>query len=212
MPTLSASNSIFQLAFGVNAVLPSLISDFESTRKEAADSLLRKIKHYCPDFELKEQERVDFIDFSFRSTAGLRHGRAVTHATAFISLLLCAFSLAALCWAALKPEEQVSTKFFLEFVGVTLVGGPLLYVGRNAYLKWIYSVLVTYSTNEKRDAELFATCVRAYLLHKKEWEEISWRLDEVPFLIWKLRFVRLEMKLKLFGHRIRAMLPFKRNQ
>jgi len=210
MPTLSASNSIFQLACGVNAVLPVIISDFETVRKEAADSLLRKIKEYCPDFELKERDRIDFVDFSFRSTTGLRHANLITRFTALTSLVLCGLSLTALCWAALKPDQEVSSKLFFTFVGVTLVGGPLLYVSRNAYLKWLYRLLVIHGTNTKADAELFARCVQMYVTFKKQWERheqsINASVADIPIMIWKLRFLRIEMRLKIFWSQLRSKI------
>ncbi len=216
MPTLSASNSVFQLACGVNAVLPVLISDFERVKEEAADTLLRKIKEYCPGFELKERERIDFVDFSFRSTVGLRHAHIITRITVIISLVLCGISLAALCWAALKPDHEVSSGLFFAFVGITLIGGPLLYIARDAYLKWLYSILVIHGTNDKADAELFAGCVKAYLSFKKQWEYRKQQVNEatsnIPLMIWKLRLARIEMRLKAASFRIRSKLSFKRTR
>jgi hypothetical protein len=64
MRTLSASSSVFQLAFAVNAVLPVVIADFEKVRKEAADSLLRKIKEYRPEFDLRSDAGITTRPFS----------------------------------------------------------------------------------------------------------------------------------------------------
>jgi hypothetical protein len=139
MPTLSASSSVFQLAFAVNAALPVLISDFEVVRNDAADTLLRKIKKYCPEFKLDELDRVDFVDFSFRSTRGLRHAWLITRLTIFVALSLCFVSLAALCWSAVKPDQQVSSGSFFAFVSATFILGPLVYFGQNRYLKWLNS-------------------------------------------------------------------------
>ncbi len=199
MPTLSASASVFQLAFGINAVLPVLISDFENVRREAADSLLRKIREHRPDFVLKERDRIDFVDFTFRSSTGLRHAKTITLTSGLTSSLLCALSLSALCWAAFRPDEQISPKLFLWFVGLTLIVGPLFYVMRNRYLKWLYSVMVIHGTNEQAETLLFAGCVDVYLEHKRRWAPIERRLREatsdIPLMIWKMRVARIQMKL-----------------
>src|SRR5258705_13880575 len=140
MPILGDSVSIFQLAFGVNAVLPVLISDFETVRDDAADSVLRKIKEFQPQFVLKEEDRFEFVDFTFKSVAGLRHARIVTRLIGALSLVLCALSLVALCWSALRPKEEISSARLFAFVGATLIVGPALYVARNEYLKWFYRI------------------------------------------------------------------------
>jgi hypothetical protein len=209
MPTLSASTSVFQLAFGINAVISVLISEFENVRKEAADSLLRKIREYRPDFDLKERDRLDFMDFTFRSSRGLRHAKAITWINIFFSLMLCALSLACLCWAALRPDEQISSKLFLWFVVFTFFVGPLFYFIRNRLLKWLYSVLVSYGTNQQNEALLFAECVDIYLETKRNWAPIEQQLNEatlkIPLMIWKIRLARIRMRLISLRERLRTL-------
>jgi hypothetical protein len=53
--TLGAANSIFQLAVGVNAVIPVLLSGLRSARAAAADTMLRKISEQFTEFKLEEQ-------------------------------------------------------------------------------------------------------------------------------------------------------------
>ena len=200
MPTLSSANTVFQLAFGVNAVLPVLVADFERVRTEAAHSLLRKIKEYRPDFELKERDRLDFVDFTLRSSPGLRSARLVTHLTALLSLAFCGLSLAALCWAALSPEHQISSKLFFTFVALTLIFGPLFYIARDRYLVWLYKVIAIYGTNEKNDALLFAQCVETYLEFKKTWEPLERQANELMLeasrMTWKVKLSRVQMKIQ----------------
>lgn len=209
MPTLSASASVFQLAFGINAVISVLISDFESVREEAADSLLRKIREYRPDFDLKERDRIDFIDFTFRSSRGLRHAKAITWLNVFFSLTLCALSLAALCWSAFRPDQQISSKLFLWFVALTFFAGPFFYFIRNRFLKWLYSVLVTHGTNQQNEALLFAKCVDIYLEHKKNWAPIEQQLNEaileIPVLIWEMRLAQIRIWLIPLRERIKVL-------
>jgi hypothetical protein len=216
MLTLSASNSVLQLAFGVNAVLPVLISDFQVVRNEAADSLLRKIKEYRPDFELKERDRIAFMDFTFRSSRGLRFARLVTHVTGFLSLALCGLSLAALCWSAVRPNEQISSKLFLVFVGVTLIGAPSFYLARNLFLKWFYSAFVVYGTNEKSEMLLFADRADTYLTYKKDWEIRRREMDELmlkaDLLLWKVKLIHVRNGLKDLWYGVRSKLRLKRNR
>ena len=208
MPTLSNCSSIFQLAFGVNAVLPALIADFEFVKKEAANSLLRKIRESRPDFELKERDRIGFVDFVFQSSSGLRHARLVTRATACISLAFCGVSLVALCMAALKPEARLSSTRLFEFVGMTLIFGPLFYIARNSYLKWLYRVNVIYGTNDQREALLFAECVNSFFKVKKEWEPMSEAIAQIPLMIWSLRLAEARMRFAEMWYWIRSKAIF----
>jgi hypothetical protein len=213
MPTLSSSNSLFELAFGVNAVLPMLIDEFTVVREQAAESILRKINEYRPDFKLKERQRLRFVEFTFKSSPGLRHSKMVTYITGLISVVLCALSLSALYWSALDPNREYSSKLLFVFVGLTLVFGPLFYVVRNYYLKWLYITLVTYSTNEKREALFFADCVDTYLRHEERWEPLKNKLDEmmaeIPLDIWKMRLMIAKMRFTELWYWIRSKLPFK---
>jgi hypothetical protein len=171
LPTLSSSTSIFQLAVGVNAALPVLISDYERMRDRAAESMLRKIHELNPDFELKERDREEFISFTLRSIAGLRHAQRLTHYVVALSITLSAIALIALCWAAIDPDQVISIKQLLTFVGVTLIAGPAFYVLTNRHLKWLYSILVKHASNEEVDAALFADIVTSYLAFQIEMGE-----------------------------------------
>jgi hypothetical protein len=210
MPTLSASSSVFQLAFGVNAVLPVLISGLEGVREKAADSLLRKIKEYRPEFEIKERDRIDFVEFTFRSSRGLRYARIITYVTVFISLIFCGLSLAALCWSALEPGQEFSSDLFFAFVGTTLIGGPLLYIARNRFLRWLYFALVRNITSEKNEALLFADCVDVYLKFKRDWDPQEQKMDEatlkISLMMWELRLMRTRVKLQALWHWVRSMI------
>jgi hypothetical protein len=216
MPTLSASNSLFELAFGVNAVLPVLISDFERIKEQAAESLLRKLKECRPHFELKERDRVDFVDFAFRSNVGLRHAHWATRIVSVLSIVFCIASLGALVWSAHSPDQQVDFRCLVAFVAVTLVFAPSLYVARDRYLKWLYSILVVHGSNEKADAELFANCVEIYLTYMKRFEQHDRAFAEVmaqaPILIWKARLILFQIRVMRAWNKLRSKLSFKRSR
>jgi hypothetical protein len=210
MPTLSASNSIFQLAVGVNAVLPILVSDYEGMRDRAAESMLRKIRELYPRFEIKERDREEFISFMLRSTNGLRHAQRLTHSVALLSTMLSAISLAALCWAAIEPDWGISVKQLFTFVGATLIAGPAFYAATNRHLKWIYSILAKHSSNEAADTKLFADILESYLAFQKRWEPYETTMDEllasVPFMIWRMRFSGFNMSVRRIWSKIRYKL------
>lgn len=73
MVTLSAATSVFQLAVGVNAVMPVLLSDLERARFDVAESLLRKLKENFPNFEVKDRDRHFFITFTSASIRGFKY-------------------------------------------------------------------------------------------------------------------------------------------
>jgi hypothetical protein len=113
--------------------------------------------------------------------------------------MLCSLSLSALCWAAFQPDKQISAKLFMWFVSLTLIAGPLFYIIRDRYLKWLYSVMASYGTNEQNEALLFAKCVDIYLENKKRWNVLEERIQEatsdIPIMIWKMRMMRIQMML-----------------
>jgi hypothetical protein len=167
MPTLSASSSLFQLAVGVNAVIPALISDFEIVRNQAADSLLRNIGEYNPAFTLKERDRHAFISFCLKASGGLRLAKVLTHITVSLALSLCALSLGALCWSATQPNREISVQYFFWFVAVTLVIAPSFYVARNLILKQIYRTMADNSLNDEREVLQFTDSFKNCLEMKK---------------------------------------------
>lgn len=210
MPTLGDSVSIFQLAFGVNAVLPTLISGFEKVRDDAADSVLSKIKEIQPEFEVKEEDRFEFVDFIFNSVARLRYARIGTRLIGGLSLVFCALSLIALYWAALRPKEEISATRLFEFVTATLIVGPALYFARNEYLKRFYRSFV-YERNTKADAAVFAFCTKTYLTYKRSWddrERSQTFRSSIAFMTWQLRWMTFQMKLVPLRHLLRKI--FKR--
>lgn len=209
MVTLGGCDSLLQLAFGANAVLPLLISDFEALREKAAEVLVRKLKEFDPTFNLRERDRVEFVEFAFRSSPGLRRAHYVTRATVCLALGLCGLSLLGLGVAALKPEQQISDRLFFGFFGFALVIAPFVYYARNVYLKWLYSVFIKYGTNKQQEAEVFAFCVNAHLEHQKTWEPIEQRLREdaaaLPILIWKLRLVTFKLTVLRWWLNLRSV-------
>ena len=90
---------------------------------------------------------------------------------------------------------------------------PLIYVIRNYYLKWLYSILVTYGTNKKRESLFFAYCADAYLRFEEKWEplenEMNKMMAEIPLDIWKMRLMIAKMRLLEFWGWIRSKIPFK---
>ena len=207
MPTLSSSNSLFELAFGVNAVLPVLISDFEAVKHQTAESLLRKIKEVRPKFKLIERDRLDFVDFTVGSIRGYRFANHLTRVVGLISLFFCGASLGVLYWSAHEPDLEIKSNALFAFVLITLIVGPIIYEARNRYLKWLYSKLVTHGTNEKADAVLFAECADMYLRSKKKFETLDREMKkkslQAQILIYRMKIMLFWMKLEDFWHSVR---------
>lgn len=190
-----------------------LISRFEKVRDDAADSVLCKIKEIQPESEVKEEDRFEFVEFVFKSVARLRHARIITRVIGGLSLVFCALSLTALCWAALRPHDEMSATLLFGFVTATLIAGPPLYLARNECLKRSYRRFV-YERNTEADAALFAFCTQTYLTFKRSWEGRE-RAPEpfrssIAFMIWQLRWLRFQMQLVPLRHWLRKV--FKRIQ
>jgi hypothetical protein len=155
MPTLGASSSIFQLAVGVNAVLPILISDFESVRDQVIESILRNIKEFKPEFNVKANERQEFVTFCLRASGGLKIMIILTRLTLLLSASVSAGSLAMLCWSSIQPGCVISLRQFFWFVGIALVVAPIFYILRNGVLKAIYAQMATKSLIDEKSVLVF---------------------------------------------------------
>lgn len=198
MPTLAECNSIFQLAVGINAVLPAVLSGFEETRMQAAELFLRKIRECRPDFELKERDRPEFVNFVFQSVNGLRYARRITRFIGAASVALAASSLGLLVLAALEPLREISREQLYWFVLVSLIVAPALYMARNSFLKWLYGVLVR-NVDSEAELQLFASCVDTYLSLQRRW-----RVTEPPFheAMAALPIMRLKLKWSIARMRV----------
>jgi hypothetical protein len=199
MPLLSASTSVFQLAFGINAVLPIVMNDFEKVREELADMQLRKIKEYNSQFNIRERDWPEFVEFVFLSSRGMRFAQRITHLTALLSLVLCIVSLAFLCWSATAPDHLMSSQHFYWFVAATLVIAPILYYARDRGLKALYKLMVIHTENEQREAELLAGCAKLFFDIKKTDREIENKTleAEVEAARIELRILYMRVKAKL---------------
>lgn len=205
MPSLADCNSIFQLAVGVNAVLPRLFSGFERTRDQAGELFARKIGECRTDFVLKECDRSDFMHFVFASVSGLRHARTITRTVAAISIGLVAWSLGMLVMAAVEPTKPISLAELGWFVVLNLIAGPTLYMARNALLRWLYELL---SRNADSGAQLrvFSQCAEAYIRHKRRWEELKPEVNatmaKLPWMLWRIRWLSFRMMLQDWWFRV----------
>lgn len=206
MVSLSSANSLFELAFAVNAVLPALVSEFERVKSDAADSLLKKVREARPQFELREGDRLEFIDFAYRSSPGLRLGWYMTRAVSVVSLLLCVLSLGALVWSASRPLEEIPDRDLHIFVALAFAVGPAFYVARDRYLRWIYSALVR-SSDDPADAEFFAECADLYLGTKRMFERHERQIDELnaqlSATLLKARWTMFRVRVMGVWHKLR---------
>jgi hypothetical protein len=57
MPNLTECNSVFQLAAGLNLIVSVIISDFDKTREQIGDAILRQIQDKVPDFTIPGAHR-----------------------------------------------------------------------------------------------------------------------------------------------------------
>jgi hypothetical protein len=209
--TLAAANSLFQLGVGVNAVLPLLIADFETVRDRTAESLLRKIKEFKPDFDIKERDRQEFVSFVLRSTRGLRVAKWLTGVMGAVSLALSGISLVALYYAAIEPSRNISTEMVRIFISVTLVGAPVLYVSINYLYKQLYAAMAAKASNERNEAILMAGSIEAHLRFKNEMDPLFDEIDKmtnvtIPLAVARMRWFHFRIAVKRSLFKLRSQL------
>ncbi|WP_246792139.1 hypothetical protein [Burkholderia perseverans] len=209
MITLGSSSSLFQFALGANAVMPALLSDFRRWKELASEMTLRRLKEVRPDFDIKEHQKPDFVDFVFKSSGGQRIAHKLNLFVALYALVACAVSLGALCWSADRPELPVKSNVLALFVFGTIVLGPAIYVSRDLFLSHVYRTLTVRGLRSDPEALLLARCAELYIQHSDEWRVFDVQFDEQEIelerLIWSMRAMRAKMAWHSFIQSVRSM-------
>ena len=63
--------TIFQLAFGVNAILPTMILAYRKTQENIVRWVAKEIDKHEPEFAIDDSDLGDFVDFVTDLNAGL---------------------------------------------------------------------------------------------------------------------------------------------
>lgn len=209
MITLGSSSSLFQFALGANAVMPALLSDFRRWKELASEMTLRRLKEVRPDFDVKEHQKPDFVDFVFKSSGGQRIAHKINLFVAFYALVACAVSLSALCWSAGRPELPVKSSVLMLFVFGTIVLGPAIYVFRNLVLSHVYRTLTIHGLRSEQEAHFLARYAELYVQYSDEWRVFDAQFDEqkIEFerLMRSMRAMRAQMALHSFIQSVRSM-------
>src|SRR4051794_18289578 len=107
MPTLSACNSVFQLAAGLNLVAAVIVADFDRAKEQIAGVFLRKVQEFVEDFKVVENVRSETIDFIFRFVPALRFAPSLTILLILWSFSATGLSFFALYAAAIEPDRSI---------------------------------------------------------------------------------------------------------
>lgn len=221
MPTLAACGNIFSLAFGVNAIIPIALSDLQRAKENVSNSKLRSIQEAVTDFKVTEKDRSHFIEFTFKSSGGLRIAEFLTYFTLAWAMALSAISLWELYQSAENPNRIISSEWLAAYITVALVIAPTLYFVRERAIKWIHLTIVTRSNSDEQASRAYADLFKLYLEQRKVLNQTEKELTDVKIQMYKadakLRRVARQQRIKNLiwtvrsvRTRLRSHLTFKR--
>jgi hypothetical protein len=201
---LSAANSIFELAFSVNAVFIILARRFWLTREKIAELYRAGVeRHVGPIFTSEEERHL------FRSTVRrvTRRHEMLNYVPITLSIVMSAVALLALLSAALQPGALLSRHFLVSYVLVAFVIAPLLYMFQERLLTLLLSPVALASTKEQ--AEQFISAVRETIdIQNKNArlnQEIAGHRRQLRRLRIEYWVLKLRIAARIIGHKAREL-------
>lgn len=166
MALCSNSTSLFELAFGVNAVYAALSTRLADTRTQLADVALKNFQLVDPHFVVPLNERAILEDWISRAFSGYQLAYRLRLIPQLLSLALCAIAIFALLQTArLGDKCEVKDTQLIWFSAVALLIAPVLYHLYNALLAYLVAAVTarTFQDKGKTNAslQLYRLCVDA---------------------------------------------------
>ena|ERR1041384_1216113 len=170
--------SIFQLAFGVNAVLPAVYFAFRRTHESIASRFASELKKIDGEFKFDESEMIEFRRFVYLSSAGLRATDRIKFVPLFLFAGAVAFSFVGLMLAATNPHGSLSNTLVWVFSVYALLISPTIGL---LYELWLHQFerLVILSWLEPANVEFTAKCFRLSLDARRATVEARTVLEEI---------------------------------
>jgi hypothetical protein len=140
MATFIDTASIFQLAFGVNAVLPAVHLAFRRTHESISRRFADELQKQHSEFKFDEWEMSEFRRFVFGSSRGLKFASRAKIVPILMFLIAIVLSFLGLIKAATAPQDTLNSELVWSFAIYSLIVCPSvglmyeLFLGRLEHL------------------------------------------------------------------------------
>lgn len=225
MAKLSDCATIFQLAFGVNAILPSLLIAYGRTKESIAKRAASAIRDHDPTFVLSEKELYEWTDFIQKSYLILKVSNSFKWIVLGTSACFVLLSFYGLVAAAIGPDDKLADSKLFWFAFLSLLISPLFAFGYESWLRLVEYWIATRSDHAPQKLKMAADSFRLIqnigqtlaeaqqmimdvkLSRKRNQIRRAWSSTKV-----KLALARLEIQLRwdsavLRGRRLLRMKP-----
>jgi hypothetical protein len=193
MATLESCASIFQLAFGVNAVVTASQLYFRRTHREIAQTLYIELRPGDSTLSGAHIEHA-FERYVFRAIPGLRAARFLYRLLMTVGLAATLLSLVALVASALQPWRPVPVDSVWIYAGATLVLLPMTYWLYERFLDWLQRAVTGREWKQSEKIAYWETFV-TILPTERLSREADVALADAYALLFRL-------KLRSFGERL----------
>lgn len=139
---LQFTSSIFQLAFGLNAVFVVLLNRYLTLRTDLTDEFIRKLNAHNPALDLAGK-RKHVTKYLFRTMVGYRAFNTFLFFCIVLALFSSGVSLYFLLKAALDPTEEISSTLVTWLTLGFVVVNPVLYFAFLRASDWFLSAVKT---------------------------------------------------------------------
>lgn len=142
--------TIFQLAFGVNAILPTIILAYRRTQDNIVQWVSKTIDKHKPEFAIEPSEMGEFLDFVTGLNPGLSAlglGKRIPIVASGISLFASFFGM---IFAATTPDRHLGNGILWLFAVYSLVVCPSLVAFYTFLLRFDEQELVKLWARDRR--------------------------------------------------------------
>jgi|GEM_PF-6131404 len=204
MVRLGDCTSIFEIAFGVNAVVAAVAPQFKLTHREVAKRLYAEFRP--PDSPISgplAEHR--FEGFVLRLSRTLRVARRAYPVLMAIGLGTALLAVLGLLAAATCPDHRIPAKLLWSFALVAIVGLPLLYWLYKAFLGWFEQAFTIQRTTPTERKAFWLAFQMHHVMpeHRSEMEEALF-IAHTSLIGIRWRLFRL--RLSDFGYALRDRL------
>ena len=192
MARLGDTASIFQLAFGLNAVLPSFVLFYRQTRASIGKSFLKQAAKLKVDLSIDDRDMDQFLEFPESSNAALR----ISNRLKWIPVGLCGLALLISFWgilhSAITPDNKVGDGFLWAFAVFSLILCPLAGIACHIWLSCFEDKVRQRNDLNVAQLEYCVSCFDAFLDLRRDVAKLNADITAAT-----ARFQDHEMKRKL---------------
>lgn len=124
MATYSSSVSIFQLAFAINAALPTVYLAYRHTHESLSNRLAEEMTEIEPTLTFGEREIVVVQHYVRYASPGMQVSRILGRRVAALLVISIALSFLGLLLAAIVPDKKLANSLIILFTIFTLLISP----------------------------------------------------------------------------------------